>query len=766
MPSRSNEGDVSLSKITGVITRRRKTLIVATIMVTAAAAVFALVQSDRYRSDVLMSVEPAAAQAYLKPADASPQVNIQEELWQVRENLYSPAVLEPVISEFHLDAEQPRPAPHWWDGWASSARVTLLETLRALRLRSGQSTTERERNEALLERIKNRIKVEVEAADAFSISFEGNDRTQIVGVTNRLAELLVRHTAHASEQRAGSAAGFLEAEVNRVKASLDDQQQKIQAYQRGATDQLPAQLATNLKMTETLESQLLAKKDQIAEEQAHRAAVSEEMKELATQGVLDAPPPPSPAAAKLQDLRDRLKELQAKYTPEHPEIKSTQAEIANLEKAIAANPTKAANDPSPARLRYMQLKAEQEATDRKLASFQQQQQALIPQIADYQRRVQATPGHERTLAALTRDYDETRAQYQALLDKQNRAQIEERLEQTTQSTMFRIVRPAQFPLEPFAPKRGRIVLLGVFGGLGFGLFLAMFAEYRDTTYKTLDDLRDSTSLPLLAMIPTLPGSPSAGRAKSPGVSKNSLSLRASPSTGPVEQAVTLNDPRSISSEQYGYLSMQVRHQLNEPSSGVVGITSAAGGEGKTLTSINLAAMLARTAPGRVLLVDCDLRKPRVDEYLGISALGGLSDLLVNGETSISSCARRLQQLTVLPAGRSLPNPLDVLCSERTRALFEELRRQFDYIVVDLPPILPIADSQVIGELCDGVMIVVRAQQTRRELLEHALERFPGPNLLGIVLNGVEIKRTHYAQAYEYYAQNYLGQTEGRAASQR
>src|SRR5262249_26386650 len=157
--------------------------------------------------------------------------------------------------------------------------------------------------------------------------------------------------------------------------------EKIQGYQRGASDQLPAELATNLKMLETLEGQLLAKKDQIADDQAKRAAVAEEMNELSKEGVLDAPAEPSPAAAKLEDLRAHLKELQAKYTPQHPEVKATEAEIRDLEKVAAANPTKDGGDPSPARLRYMQLKAEQEAVDRRLASYEQQQAALAPQIA-------------------------------------------------------------------------------------------------------------------------------------------------------------------------------------------------------------------------------------------------------------------------------------------------------------------------------------------------------------------------------------------------
>jgi capsular exopolysaccharide synthesis family protein len=764
MPSRRSANEVSLNAILEMLQRRKRTVLIAMTLATAAAALYAFARTDQYRAEVLMSVEPAAAQDYLRPVDGSPPANIQEKLWLIRESLFNPTVVQTVIEEFHLSANE-SPAEQWWVNAIRNTKAGIAHFLKKLNPRSSVALTDSQQREELQERVKSRIDVRVEAADAFSIGFEAADRVQATDAANRLAELLVQNTARASEQRAGSAAGFLETEVSRVKAALDEQRERIQGYQRSAADQLPEQMTANLKLLETLEGQLLIKKDQISDEQARRAAVVEEMKELASQGILEAPAALSPAAAKLETQKARLNELRARYTPQHPEIKAAEAEIRDLERAVAANPTRNTGDPTPARLRYMQLKAEQEAIDRRLTGYQQQQQALAPQIAGYRSRVNAAPEHERRLKDMTRDYDETRAQYQSLLEKQNRAQLEERLEQTTQSTMFSVVRPAQYPLEPFAPKRGRIILLGLLSGLVIGLFVAMFAEYRDTTYKTAEDFQTSVSLPVLGIIPALPGAVN-GKAKSASrlEAKGNLSL-AAPARS-IEQTITLREPRSISSEQYGYLSMQLRQLLGEQSSRVVAITSAAGGEGKTITSINLGVMLSRTAPGRVLLVDCDLRKPRVHDYLGVPSTRGLTDLLLDGDMPLSPCLRRVEHLTVLPCGPTLPNPLEALSSGRTRSLFEMLRRDFQYIVVDLPPILPIADSQIISRFADAVILVVRANQTRRELLEHALERFKAPNVLGAVLNGVEVHRSSYAYAYDYYAQEYLGEPRGKAESHR
>jgi polysaccharide biosynthesis transport protein len=765
MQPRGAVNELSLNAMLDVLKRRKNAVLIGMLLATACAALYALSSADQYRAEVLMSVEPAAAQDYLKNPDAAPPVNVQEKLWLIREHLFSPALLGRIIQEFHLYSNQSGAAPHWWAGLTKTVRETLRKTLRRWRLLGSPQPTEQERKAQQIELTQARIKIEVEAPDAFSIGFEGDNRTEVTAAANRIAELLVQDTARASEQRADSAAGFLETEVNRVKETLDAQKQRIQEFQQSATDQLPAELGTNLKMFETLEGQLLAKKEQIADDQARRAAVVEELKELANQGVLDAPAEPSPAEAKLEEMRARLKELQAKYTPLHPEVKATEAEIRDLERTATENSSKTPAEPSPAHLRYMQLKAEQEAIDRRLVSYQQQLDALAPQIADYRRKAQATPQHERTLADLTRDYDETRLQYQSLLDKQNRAQLEERLEQSTQSAMFRIVRPAPLPLEPFAPKRGRIVLLGLLAGLGLGLLFAIFAEYRDTTYRSVEDFRTSTSLPVLAMIPALPEAPDpASRGAALRQSSNSLTLRES-AARPVQQVVTLRAPRSIASEQYGFLTLQIRHLLAGPTSQVVAVTSAAGGEGKTITSINLAVMLSRTAVGRVLLLECDLRKPRVHEYLGLKQGGGVSDLLQGTrETMFETYLRRVDELSILTGGSALTNPLELLSSGRTRALLAQLREAFQYIIVDLPPILPIADSQILAELSDGVILVVRAHQTCRELFQHALGRFALPNILGVVLNGVALERSSYAKAYEYYAQDYVGQAERRAVS--
>ena len=187
---------------------------------------------------------------------------------------------------------------------------------------------------------------------------------------------------------------------------------------------------------------------------------------------------------------------------------------------------------------------------------------------------------------------------------------------------------------------------------------------------------------------------------------------------------------------------------------MLALTSASGGEGKTLTSVNLSLALAEACAGKVILVDADLRKPSVHEYLGIEPGNGLSSLLQDPERDINTEIKKIKNLFVLPGGSDFANPVATLGSEGMRSLIDRLRQEFRFVVLDSPPILPIADSQVLAGYADGVALVLRARSTRRELFQSAVESFRAPNLLGVVLNDADLRNSRYARAYAYYKRNY------------
>jgi polysaccharide chain length determinant protein (PEP-CTERM system associated) len=703
--------------------RRKLYALIPALLVTGAACVYALRMPERFRAQTLIVAEPLAQGNYLtdKPADAT-TANIQDQLRTIRETLFSHPVLETVNAEFHLSSP-------------------------------GTGTPEQ-----ALEALKSKIQIQVEAPDAFQISFEGKQPLQVMQVTNRLAELFIERASDLRGERVEQADSFLDAEVNRLQEQLREQEDSLKSYKESVARQLPERLATNLKLLEDLQQQVRSKTDQITEGQARRLAVNEEMKALENQGALDAEPrEKTPAEVTLDDLRLKLSQLKARYTAKNPEIASTEKEIRDLQASI----TPSANRPAPSaiHLRYIALQAEAESIDQRLQSYQQERNALASQVATAERQVDSSPGLETTLAQRVRDAALTRSQYEAMLAKQQAAKLDQRMEKSAKGVAYKVAESAQLPGAPSSPQRNRIILMGLVAGLGLGLIAVLVVEQMDTTFDTIEEFQGFTNLPVLSAVPTIPkraGKYSGGRRAS------SLRLE-SAGIDPARlrhyqehRLAVFSDPQSIPSEQYGILAMKVEQCMEKSGGQVLVVTSAAGGEGKSVTALNLSLALSASLKGRVLLVDSDLRRPQVHRYLGLNTTKGFADLLAETGGEISPYISKLGSLDVIVGGDPPANPVGLLASPQARDLLARLRKEYALIVIDSPPIVPIADSHILAGMADGVVIVVRARQTRRELFRRAIQSLSAANVLGVVLNDVEYGDTRYAYAFRNYQRHYLG----------
>lgn len=178
----------------------------------------------------------------------------------------------------------------------------------------------------------------------------------------------------------------------------------------------------------------------------------------------------------------------------------------------------------------------------------------------------------------------------------------------------------------------------------------------------------------------------------------------------------------------------------------IAITSSSHQEGKTLAAVNLAVVIAQDTEKPVLLVDCNLRKPSVDIFLGLHSDKGLSDVLTgNAQLSDALVSTDIKNLTVLPAGHIPANPAELLSSQKMKNLLTELKAQFDHIILDMPPVIPYADPRILGPLADGVVMVIRTGKTRREAVLRAEETLKkvGAKVLGYVLTGIEYHIPEY-----------------------
>ncbi|OFW38474.1 MAG: hypothetical protein A3F70_01555 [Acidobacteria bacterium RIFCSPLOWO2_12_FULL_67_14] len=221
--------------------------------------------------------------------------------------------------------------------------------------------------------------------------------------------------------------------------------------------------------------------------------------------------------------------------------------------------------------------------------------------------------------------------------------------------------------------------------------------------------------------------------------------------------VSLTEPASFAAEQYQGLRLTIERVARARDVKIIAITSPAAGDGKTVTAVNLAGALARGSDGRVLLIDADLRRPSVATLLGIETTGpGLADVL-SGNRDAAEVFRRIEpfNLSVLPAGATRAGGTEMLRSPRLEQLLQEARREYAYVVIDTPPLLPIFDASVLAKLADGVLMIVAANQTPRKLLAEALNLLDPAKVLGIVFNQDDRPLFGYYNSYSRYYREYF-----------
>lgn len=307
--------------------------------------------------------------------------------------------------------------------------------------------------------------------------------------------------------------------------------------------------------------------------------------------------------------------------------------------------------------------------------------------------------------------------------------------------------PAAIPLEPSSPNVLRNLALGAVLGLLLGVGVALAKEALDTKLRSEDDVRATIDAPLLGVIPFDPGTP-----------QHRLVMSDRETGGRAESVRRLRT------------NLQFVGEGGHP--GVVVISSSVPGEGKTTTAINLSAALADSGL-TVLLVDADLRRPSVAEYLGLEGRAGLTSVLI-GRAELSDVRQRLgdRSLDILATGPVPPNPSELLGSAGMRELIATAREEYDIVIVDSPPLLPVTDPAILARLADGTIVVVGADRTHRPQLVGALEALQDvdAHLLGIVLNKVS-RRDAGAYAYEHGYRSYtsdpvqLGETAARHAGE-
>lgn len=302
------------------------------------------------------------------------------------------------------------------------------------------------------------------------------------------------------------------------------------------------------------------------------------------------------------------------------------------------------------------------------------------------------------------------------------------------STSVKVVQAPLLPTAPSSPSYALSALVGLLAGGALAVAVIVIRALVDTTIRTEEDIAQLCHHPILAAIPDMNGE---GKGK---VGR--------PNSEPI--ALVGGQISFAAAEAYKLLRAKLQFSFSESGCHVIGLSSALSGEGKSLSSVNLAYSLAELGK-KVLLIDCDMRRPTLAEKLGIQKFPGFSSYLT-GQEALEGLIRPsglLEELHVITAGQNPPNPNELLSSAKMSAAMEALRRRYDYVLLDLPPVGEVSDAITVTAVADGILLVVRENFCHRQVLAHTLQQFAYVNarLLGLVVNCAAEKGGKYGKYY-------------------
>lgn len=375
-----------------------------------------------------------------------------------------------------------------------------------------------------------------------------------------------------------------------------------------------------------------------------------------------------------------------------------------------------------------QLAASNALDETKAFELQEQLTEVTNELGGLRQRIAETEGIQTEYDMLKSRVTTARATHEWLLKLSEQSYV---FSQEFDPRNISIVDAAAVPEKPARPKRAINTLLGMVFGVIVGVCVAFFAEYLDDTIKSPTDVETILRTPFLGLIPALTKSLSAA---------------------PVETIVE-SEPKGTIAESYRAIRTNIIFSSDRQIKRIV-ITSSGPGEGKTTTAVNIANVMAR-AGDKTLLIDADMRRPRVHKIFGLdSTARGLSNYLVGGAPLDELFQpTRVEGLSVLTAGPIPPNPVELLNSPRLKELFEVAARQFDRIIVDTPPVIAVTDSAILSRLADAVIVAIHGGRTHRDVVKRAIDvvQNVGGHILGVILNNVNIFRASY---YDYYYYSY------------
>jgi capsular exopolysaccharide synthesis family protein len=560
-------------------------------------------------------------------------------------------------------------------------------------------------------------------------------------VVNAIAETYVFSNLEKRTEANSTTGDFLQKRIAELQQQIRSAEERLVNYAKNnQIISLDANQNTVVERLAGLNQQLLeAENDRKTAEAAYNAA---KVPNAADALVDSESKQAGEIESKLVDLRQKRAQLLVDATEEAPEVKELDQQIDELERQLKESRARKSNTLlTNLHTRYQQT-LEREQSLRK--AFEQQRAQTLSQneaAINYKIIQQEIETNKSLLKGLLQGAKENDV---VMAGKPNNISI---------------VDYALTPDSPVGPNRARTIILAFFLSIGLGLGLALFLEYLDDTVHSTQEVERLLHLPALAVIPSVGAA--ARRRVLPGTTARTRALQKHTNgNGNGNAELLMNvDGRSPLAEAYRHLRTSVLLSTAGRAPKSLLVTSSLPGEGKTTTAVNTAISLAQTGAS-VVIIDADMRRPRLQSIFGMHGQQGLSSILSSDVSEAGMLAMvgndETSGLNVLTSGPIPPNPAELLGSDQMRRLLAALQASYTHVVIDSPPVSSFTDGVLISTMVDGVLLVVHGGRSSRHIVRRSKQLLNdvGAKIFGVVLNNVNLQSHDYYYYQNYYSQKY------------
>lgn len=726
-------GEVQLRLYWRVISKHRRIIVAATVLAAILSVIFAFTRTPLFTAETQVRIS-----TYQPVLAATKIEDLLHE--RSRETNYFETQIQEIKSRSLADKVLEDP----------SIRAAFEKKSRDVELSAFLSGKDESRRET---QSSGNYKAQQRVLDTYSRSMEIEPvrRTSLVNIRvtlpdARMAAMVAdRHAAAYIEWVRNARVGQQSQGLQFLQAQANEQRDRVADLERELSEYAEANSIVALNKDENITAQKLAQLNTLL-----TAAIAKRIEaENQYQKAIDASRAGEPAVedgstqamrGELARLEGEYRQLSEKFTDSYPKMQQLKAQIEAVRGSIHGQQEQI----------VIGLKSRAEAAGLEEANLKEELDKQKSQAFDLGRK-------QVQYNVLNRELTASRE----LLENIMRQIKETAVSVEGSASNVTIVDASIVPTQPSYPRKKVIVMLGSLFGFAAGLGLAFLLNYLDNTVRTPDDVQALLQLPTLGVVPSFElefkgkhPDDNIGADPIGGDPENLPALQSADGTLPV---VFYREPKSLSSEAYRTIRTGLLlSQAGAPPRSML-FTSAQSSEGKTTTVLNIAASLASSS-ARVVVVDADLRRPSIEKALDSESHGaGLVEVLT-GQRGLDEVIRRDigRGLSVLSCGRVPPNPAELLGSKQMASLLETLSQQFDYVLIDSPPVLPVTDSMLLSRYVDGVVLVIKGKTTPRKVIRDARDRLlsVGARVLGVVLNDVDVHGGDYYYYNRYYYSYY------------